>query len=221
MMTLHKWKQAVVHLECATDSEHYYDRFKNIDRMRAQLDKGEITTEQFMEGLGGKSRDIRYHGTALFIRDATRRYLLTARHVLWDEISAMRELAEEKGRWASWPDHMQGMLMNSARERAQGRIFNIIFRVPRLDEVLAGRGAREFLMNLGAGTSDSVPYTFSAPEIDLACISLDQRNSSFANELEALGFLPIDSGDIADEPISEDKRSSLLAFPVRLRFRGR
>ena len=38
-----KWKKAVIHLECATDSEHFYDRIKRIDQLRVKLDQGEIT----------------------------------------------------------------------------------------------------------------------------------------------------------------------------------
>jgi hypothetical protein len=213
MTILQEWKQAVVHLECATDSEHFYDRIQRIDEQRAQLEKGEITPEQFAREIAGRSRDVRYHGTALFIRDVGRRYLLTARHVVWDELSAVREIAEEEERAASWPEHMRGSLIESARERAQGRIFNIIFRVPRLDEVLAGRSARAFLMNLGAGTSYSVPYTFSDPGLDLACISLDQRDTRFGDELETLGLVPIDSDNIADGPDSEAQEVFTVGFP--------
>jgi hypothetical protein len=51
---LEKWKKAVVHLECATDSEHFYDRIKRIDQQRALLDQGRITHEQFSEELAGE-----------------------------------------------------------------------------------------------------------------------------------------------------------------------
>lgn len=210
---LGKWKRAVVHLECATDSEHFYDRIERIDEKRAQLAKGEISPEQFAQELAIRIRDDRYHGTALFIRYLGRRYLLTARHVLWDKRAAVRELAEEKQRAESSPVHMRGSLLQGAIERAQGRIFNIIFRVPQLDEVREGKGAREFLMNLGAGTSYSVPYTFSTPEFDLACISLDQRDRRFADELEALGLVPLDSTDIASGPDSEGQEVFTIGFP--------
>lgn len=39
---LEKWKHAVVHLECATDSEHFYDRIKRIDEMRALLEQEKL-----------------------------------------------------------------------------------------------------------------------------------------------------------------------------------
>lgn len=90
-----EWKKAVVHLECATDSEHFYDRIKRMDELRKKLDSGEISQEEFGQEISGRSRDLRFHGTALFISHNQRRYLLTARHVLFDEHSAKRELEEE------------------------------------------------------------------------------------------------------------------------------
>jgi len=101
---LDKWKRAVVHLECATDSEHFYDRIKRIDEQRSMLEQGQISHVQFAEELAGRSRDIRFHGTALFLSHAGRRYLLTARHVVWDEMSTKRELEEEAKRALAWPE---------------------------------------------------------------------------------------------------------------------
>jgi S1-C subfamily serine protease len=208
-----KWKRAVIHLECATDSEHFYDRIKRIDQQRTLLEQGQISHEQFAEELAGRSRDIRFHGTALFLSHAGRRYLLTARHVVWDEMAAKRELEEEAQRAQSWPEHMQQDLLHSAVERAQNNIFSIIFRVPSVDEVIAKKEHREFLMNLGAGASFTVPYTFSDPELDLALISLDQRNTRFADELQDVGFTPISSDDIADGPDSEGQEVFTVGYP--------
>jgi hypothetical protein len=212
---LDKWKRAVIHLECATDSEHFYDRIKRINQQRAQLEQGQISHEQFAEELAGRSRDIRFHGTALLLAHGGRRYLLTARHVVWDETSAKRELEEEAQRALSWPEHMRQHLLQSAVERAQNNIFNIIFRVPSIDEVIADTQPhdRAFLMNLGAGASFTVPYTFSDPELDLALISLDQRDSRFADELQRLGFIPVSSEDVADGPEGEGQDVFTVGFP--------
>lgn len=210
---LDKWKRAVIHLECATDSEHFYDRIKRIDLQRSMLEQGQISHEQFAEDLAGRSRDIRFHGTALFLSHAGRRYLLTARHVVWDETSGKRELEEEAKRALAWPENMRQDLLQSAVERAQNNIFNIIFRVPSVNEVIAKKEPQEFLMNLGAGTSFTVPYTFSDPELDLALISLDQRDTRFADELQEVGFSPISSDDIADGPDSEGQEVFTVGYP--------
>lgn len=210
-----RWKKAVVHLECATDSEHFYDRIKRINQLRKKLDRGEITQEEFGQEITGRTRDLRYHGTALFISHNERRYLLTARHVLFDELSAKREYEEELERAKSWPEGSRHYILQHANDRALNNIFNIVFRVPLLDEVLqqGGEAHREFLMNLGAGTSCSVPYTFSSPELDLALISLDQRDSHFADQLVALGYEPIPSDQIGESPSSEGADIFTVGFP--------
>lgn len=210
-----EWKKAIVHLECATDSEHFYDRIKRMDDLREKLDQGKITQEEFGQEIAGRSRDLRYHGTALFISYNERRYLLTARHVLFDKISADREYKEELERTKSNSNASSQFLLEYANERALNNIFNIIFRVPSLDEVLQ-KGAeshKEFLMNLGAGTSSSVPYTFSTPELDLALISLDQRDTKFADQLIELGYEPISSNLINNCPSSEGADVFSVGFP--------
>lgn len=210
-----EWKKAVVHLECATDSEHFYDRIKRIDQLREKLDQGEISQEEFGQEIMGRSRDLRYHGTALFISHNERRYLLTARHVLFDEVSAKREYEEELERAKSWPENSRQHILQYSNERALNNIFSIIFRVPSLDEVLQ-KGAeahREFLMNLGAGASFTVPYTFSSPELDLALVSLDQRDSRFAEQLIELGYEPISSDLIDEYPSSEGADIFTVGFP--------
>lgn len=210
-----QWKKAVIHLECATDSEHFYDRIKRMDELKKKLDQGEISHEEFGEEITGRSRDLRFHGTALFISHNERRYLLTARHVLFDEHSAKRELEEERQRAEHYPEHSREHVLSYANDRALNNIFNIVFRVPSLDEVVSGGDSshREFLMNLGAGTSSTVPYTFSSPDLDLVLVSLDQRDERFAEELIGLGYSPIPSDLIEDGPSSEGSEVFTVGFP--------
>lgn len=219
---MNKWKKAVLHLECATDSEHVYDRIKRIDCLRRDLDEGRITHEQFGEEIVGASRDIRYHGTAVFLTNNKRRYLVTARHMLWNKDSSKREYQEELERAQQWPEHMRPTLLESAKERALQTIFGIIFRVPSLDEILQGtpKADRTFLMNLGAGTSFTVPYTFSSPDLDLAIVSLDQRDSRFADELVSKGYEPVSVNDIAEEPTKEGVEVYAVGFPSAMALLG-
>lgn len=210
-----KWKKAVVHLECATDSEHIYDRIKRINSLQDKLNKGEISREEFAKQIGLGSRDIRYHGTAVFMINNKRRYLITSRHVLWDEDSAKRELQEEQNRIKARLKPNRAILIDSAVQRDRNTIFSIIFRVPNLDEVIQGnlKAHKEFLMNLGAGTSSTVPYIFSSPEIDLAVVSLDNRNSRFADELVNKGYEPLSLSNIGEEPSKEGTEVFTVGYP--------
>jgi len=92
-------------------------------------------------------------------------------------------------------------------------IFNIIFRVPTITEVLSSPTNQEFLMNLGAGASSTVPYTFSIPELDLAVISLDQRDPGFAEDLIRQGYIPISTDDVGSEPNVEGQDVFTVGFP--------
>ena len=92
LSVLEKWKKAVVHLEGATDSEGTYSRFKRIDGLLKQLQSGKIDHQKFVEEISGPSRDIRVQGTSLFLMHKGKRYLVTARHVVFDEVSAKREI---------------------------------------------------------------------------------------------------------------------------------
>lgn len=200
-----RWKKAVVHLECATDSEHfssYYEKLKELDIM---VERGDISPERYREELSRGKRDVRFHGTALFISHENRRYLLTARHVLWDEHGANLNIEDAKKKTE--------ILLQFMQERAGNQIFKIMFRVPSIDEVLSGQQVETHLMNLNAGTTDSSSYTFSDPSLDLAIISLDKRHSNFADELISRGFVPIPSTDIAEGPDEEGQDITAIGFP--------
>ncbi len=219
-MMLDKWKRAIVHLECATDSEHFYDRIKRVDELLASLGPGQITHEQFVQEMTARSRDIRFHGTALLILHAERRYLLTARHVVFDEHSSKHQLEEEKRRAQAWPEDKRAEIMRPGAKMAENKIFKIIFRVPSIDELKEHRQGREFLVNLGAGASGTVPYTFSDSDLDLALISLDQRDSRFADELASLGYLPISLDNVADGPDFEGQEVFTIGFPSETALLG-
>lgn len=193
-----KWKKAVIHLECATDSEQMIDREERVARLLNSLKNNEISEDVFFQSLSLGTRDVRFNGTAIFISHKEKRYLLTARHVIFDELSAARDFENGIG-----------------NEKNQHKIFNIIFRVPSYDELqsILTSNNKLFLMNLGAGIHSSHPYTFSSPDIDLAIISLDQRNSSFADELINLGYSPMPSDLIDNEPSSEGADIFTVGYP--------
>ncbi len=209
---LEKWKKAVIHLECATDSENPQSSFERINQLSDDLRAGKLSLEDFGREMLKGSRDVRSQGTALFISHNSKRYLLTARHVLHDTISAERRFQEEVKVSKSWSD--PAYILKSAEVTKQNTIYSIIFRVPSINEIKYYVGSKfpEFLMNLAAGTQYTLPYSFSS-DVDLAIISLD-REMSFLEELLNLGYEPISSADISGEPTEEGSKVFTVGFPA-------
>lgn len=181
------WKKCVINIEAAVDGTNPYD----------VENRGPPSTWQ--------TRNIRSSGTALFFTHEKRRYLATARHVLYDKLSAQRMLE----------------LLQKGQPRRhfaidESTIFGIIFRRRSLSEVISGsKDLPKFLMNLGAGVSDHAPYTFSEPETDLAVIDLEMRNKDFADELESLGYVPLPASQIKPNPsLIEGQEIAAVGFPV-------
>lgn len=210
---LSRWKKAVVNLECARDSVHYEARQRLWEKLIDQQKRGEITNEQMSDRMSLPSRDIRCWGTAVFVKHEGRRFLVTARHVLYDEATALQERKAEEHRRKeqNWPDNEH--LREYEDQRYKRQIFKIVFRVPTLDEANGAGTPQENLMNLQAGVYDSGPYTFSDEAIDLAVVSLDNRDSRFADEMEARGYVALPSSDIADSPSIEGADVFTVGFP--------
>lgn len=210
---LERWKNAVVHLECVTDSEHSEEHIRRTAGLSDLLEKGEITQEIYAQEMSRGHRDIRCHGTALLLIHQGRRYLLTARHVVWDKHVANFHLEQAKQDVLRCPEEMHEALLLDAQKNAEISISKIIFSVPSIDEVAAGQMNIHSLMNFSAGAYTHAPYTFSDPETDLALISLDQRGSHFADELIARGYVPISFDDIANGPEAEGQELVAIGFP--------
>lgn len=208
-----RWKRAVIHLEGAADSESVRQRARRWqDLLQQPPDADRGPAESTLKG----SRDVRYQGTAVFLKHEGRHFLLTARHVLHDPLGAQYHVEDTADFFKDAPEDFRESVLTSLREGAPNRIYSIIFRVPSLDEVLASGPDehREFLMNLEAGVSWLAPYTFSDPVLDLAIVSLDSRNRKFTAELLAQGYSPIAMEDIADEPTEEGTEVFTVGYPA-------
>jgi hypothetical protein len=125
MKVLEKWKNSVIHLECATGSQSWRDilRFQN-----EQIEKSKIgqMSEDDLNSIN--TRDIRFRGTAIFLEHDSRYYLITARHVLYDQTEAAREIKDELDSIKSWPENMQYDLLVSASQRAENKILTLPMR---------------------------------------------------------------------------------------------
>ena len=93
-------------------------------------------------------------------------------------------------------------LLESANERAQNRIFNIIFRVPSLDEILRnGQQANKRILNEPWGRNVILrPVYFLLARVGYCNYITDQRDSRFADQLTELGYEPVGSEIIQDQP---------------------
>jgi hypothetical protein len=204
---IQKWKKAVVHLECATDSTTLDQQIEQWRKLGREFEEKQITAQQYAEQISAGLRDIRSRGTAILIKHDSRNYLLTARHVLYDKLSAENNLKSMIVR------RYDNSLLESYVETLEQTIYPIIFQVPSLDTYLKRDMSRpgECLMALGAGGADA--YTFSQ-EYDLAIISLqDSRCRHFASMLASEGYDPIKSEDIADQPSSEGAFVFSVGYP--------
>ena len=148
-------------------------------------------------------------GTALFISHESKKYLVTAKHVVWDIESAEKEFNDEVWMLLSWPDSRKHYLLDSAKEKYHNRIFWKIFLVNPFGKGLI----LENLRISEVGTPDTAPYTFDH-EHDLAIISLNQTNSQFTDKLLELGYEPIPSSDISDGPSEEGVDVFTVGYPV-------
>ncbi|WP_428384143.1 S1 family peptidase [Nevskia ramosa] len=208
-----RWKSAVVHLECAGDSEPLEAAIKKIKDQSAGFDRGEIAVDELMANSGKGSRDVRSQGTALFLIHEGRRYLLTARHVVFDPLDAKREIDDDARRNMFQSEEQRSISSPYAKRNAADCISKIIFRVSSLNEVVAGGRGNAFLMNLKAGHAESRPYVFTGEDLDLALISLDRNDARFADELLVRGFSPIDFSYVDAGPLYEGQDVFTVGFP--------
>ena len=188
-MKLEEWKQAVVHLEAAADEASFEER----------------AASPLLVG-----RELRFGGTALYVRDGEKRYLVTARHVLTDPEVAARALSDLAA---------HGLSDEQQREIIDGWIFGVIFRVPGLDEFRSNPTATpEFLMDLGAGDHRTAPYSYAPHYIDLAVISFNGLSSTaterFAADLDRAGYRAMPLEHVGDEPAAEGAEIFSVGFPA-------
>lgn len=175
---IEKWKAAVVSIEGVTDSLTLYD-------VRSDL----------------PTFDIYNFGTSIFLKKDNKRYLLTARHVLFDEIQSDHDYADRLERIEKEKDSLNKEFRQAGFSYDSVRIYRYIFKVPTLDEDI--RGAKfSHLYGLGTGPYNYRSYTFSDSKLDLAVISFDESKPShfsgkqFANQLENNGYIPVDVDDL-------------------------
>lgn len=212
-----KWKKAVIHLECAMDIDNFYEKILSDYELENKSNRDDISLEHHHEQMPKQFEFNRSHGTAIFITHNENRYLLTARHVLFDKSSSDKKFEYDQ---RIHEENVASGIYFSPPERDVNTIFNHIFRVPSLDEKKDLDAKRLFLRSLNAGAYCASAYTFSDSEMDLAIISLDHRSPEFADHLIELGYVPIPSKEIENDSIKEGDEIFTVGFPAATSFLG-
>lgn len=190
-----------------------------------ELINKKISQEEFQQKSERIMEQIsRRFGTAIFLEHNNRRYLLTARHVVFDERRANYNAKND-------PKKADPAIYNNT-------IVNQIFRVLPLDEMeyfvkVNNETLNDDIINAtlnyipkslfirNIGPAELRPYTFNKG-LDLALISLDRDDvirphtdvsSNFADELIKFGYKPISIDDISNEPTQEGAEVFTVGFP--------
>ena len=211
-----EWKKAVVHLEAAGDSQGWQKRVERLNEIRRTRKNGGVTPSELSNVLYGSMHDIRRQGTAIFLKHESRHYLITARHLVYDKQTAEREFNEKVQGLSGSKAEFKRAVTAELKRIADYRMYNIIFRVPSLDDVLSGREMehKNFLTQF-------TPHTFSVPELDLAVISLNQGYQHFADLLLSSGHKPISLDNISDGPSGEAVEVYCVGYPGAMAILGR
>lgn len=208
--SLHDWKKSVIHLECATDSVDVFQRFDLISQFRESSENHNIEGERRLsDELEQFRNNIRSQGTAFYIEHNNKHYIITARHVLFDE---RQYLANEREQQNSFPD-------SSPREKTC--VFKEIYRVPSLSE-LSNCNAHDrineiihsgFLSLVSSGAYELSTYILSQEELDIGIIQLDRYYPNVIQGLKKFGFIPLPSSVISEEDFGEGHDVFTVGFP--------
>jgi hypothetical protein len=162
-------------------------------------------------------------GTALFVEHEEMRYLVTARHVLFDEVAAkacLQRAEREAAGMESPVEHIaelhRRLRVESGARRALDSVCQAVFRVRTLTELFAnpGQSTADQMIALGSGDSDTGFFTFSVPELDLAVLSLNSVwDRPIGDRLIACGYRPVSTADFRDAPSDEGVDVFTVGFP--------
>jgi len=177
-----KWKSAVINLEARKN------KWENLDSQR---------TMSFQESLMPLKRAT---GTAVFLRHDKHRYLITARHMLFDADAILQK--KKYNQYDSINDpfsiYLNIMQIQSSEETEEAA------KIPNI-----GLGL------LGVPSYRESNYIYSTPDMDLAIISLDgnTRYSMFADILEKKGYKPISLTDIDTTSLNYGDQIVCVGYP--------
>lgn len=173
MLTNEKWKKAVVHLECVAN-----DLTREI---REKLLSGQITQQQWGQF---RKRENRSQGTAIFLKDGEKKYLVTAKHVVEDRSSG-------------YPDYLCSLIFLVQRygqpiENDPEIIMNINAGVTKMRPFVLSNDERDLaVISLNdSSTEDFCEFLIKQgyEPIDIAEIENNSSELSEGDDVYAIGF---------------------------------
>jgi hypothetical protein len=180
---IEKWKKAVINLECRKeygdnlDSQAVYHTMKDYQRILKQVT-----------------------GTAIFLENEGKRYLITNKHVLYDQ-----DMVIQKQKYH---------IVDSVNDPYS--IYMKIFRIPSESEIADTTIPEDPLTILGAPNYAQSNYVYSNQGLDLAIISLDgnSRFTIFAELLLKRGYRPIHLSDIDSSSLEYGQDLMCVGYPT-------
>lgn len=170
---INKWLKAIVNLEASIGwrGQRNFDSMVALDEKRiakkiSKEDYRRIHDSLLLERSSAS-------GTALFLEVNSKKYLITARHVVFD-----RERASK---------------YDLQTEVTLNYIVDYIYRIPNSNEKIDTTIKESMLFGLGG---DRNSFIFSDPNTDLAIISLNGKQKAFGDYLLKKGHRPISIKDI-------------------------
>jgi hypothetical protein len=214
-ISVKRWKNAVFNLEVTMRavSETNLSRlwWEASEKAIKKEDNTELRKRYEEERLRLMPNEKRMSGTGILYQDNGQYYILTARHVVADELTAQDELFESQLRFSERSP--QQPLNPHEQERAYNTIAHRIFVVPTLGIEPTNLSPRNWMIF-------PTNFRFAPAPLDLAIIRLGLEDERFLKTLSQRGIVAIQRRDIEASPRAEFDEVFTIGFPSAMSLVG-
>jgi len=177
-----KWQNAVVDIECKQEK---YSPLE-IEKIMNQVIKEDSNIKhlRFLDIRDSLKKVITtLSGTAIYLADNGNKYLITAKHVVYDNNWTQR--------------HINSTQDKSPHTKSYFEKLNPYITIRTNFDIFLSGKINSFEAENNFTDSSTRPYQFSNDDIDIAIISLQSKDLKIlAKNLDATGFMPINVSDI-------------------------
>lgn len=173
-----KWNKAIVNLEVRRANTSNIEAINLLSDINDSIARKFVTVDRYSQVLDNLVSAVQqFTGTSIFLKFERKRYLITARHVLFDKQNYIEA-------------YNRGLVNEYTKNPYLSIPFQRIYRIPPDGQKPSPSDPVIVLLETES------PYIFSDPSEDLAIISLDENFRDFAGFLETKGHVPITISDI-------------------------